>query len=66
MEKKKSFRSGGGVGGSSYFCDPLGFIEIHLVFQFESHWAGGSSLMLSKALSAPGKVVQEVGPSPFL
>ena len=40
------------MGGSSYFCDPLGFIEIHLVFQFESHWAGGSSLMLSKALSA--------------
>lgn len=40
------------MGGSFYSCDPFGFMEIHLIFQFESHWAGGSSLMLSKALSA--------------
>ena len=33
-KKKTSFRSGGGVGGSSYSCDPLGFMEIHLIFQY--------------------------------
>lgn len=47
--KKSSFRSS---GSSCYSCDPFGFMGINMIFQFGPHWARGSSLKLSKALSA--------------